>query len=102
MSEIVLAAADEGDPGADAIIDAAAEALAQLVRTLWLRLDDPSLPVGFAGGLLEHENRLSQRLADLLELPSIPHPRYPPVIGAALLAQQHTLSTLTREDHDVH
>jgi N-acetylglucosamine kinase-like BadF-type ATPase len=102
LSEIVLAAADEGNPAANAILAAAAESLAQLARTLWRRLDDPSLPVGFAGGLLERDNRLSQRLADQLGLPAVPAPRYPPVIGAALLAQQHYLSAVKQEDHDVH
>ena len=88
LAEIVLAAADAGDPGADAIIAAAAELLAQLAQTLWRRLGDPSLPVGFAGGLLARDNRLSQRLAEQLGLSTIPTPRYPPVIGAALLAKQ--------------
>ncbi len=102
LSEIVLAAAESGDPSANAIVDAAAELLAQLVRTLLRRLGDPTLPVAFAGGLLERDNRLSKRLSNLLQLPSTPRPRYPPVIGAALLAQQHYLSAVNQEDHDVH
>ena len=84
------------------IVEAAAEALAELARTIQRRLGDPSLPIAFAGGLLERDNRLSRRLSNLLQLPSIPRPRYPPVIGAALLAQQHYLTAVSREDYDVY
>ena len=102
LAEIVLAVAATGDQSAVMIVEAAAEALAELARTIQRRLGDPSLPIAFAGGLLERDNRLSRRLSSLLQLPSIPRPRYPPVIGAALLAQQHYLTAVSREDYDVY
>ncbi len=102
LAEIVLAVAAAGDQSAALIVEAAAVALAELTRTIQRQLGDPTLPIAFAGGLLERDNRLSRRLSSMLQLPAIPHPRYPPVIGAALLAQQHYLSAVNQEDHDVH
>lgn len=53
-----------------------------------LQLHDPQ--IAFTGGLLLSDNALSRRLCAFLNLPGIPKPQYPPVMGAALLA---TLST---------
>ncbi|MBE2266862.1 MAG: N-acetylglucosamine kinase, partial [Anaerolinea sp.] len=64
----------------------AADHLFVLVNAIKRRLNSPDLPVAFAGGLLTSANPLSLRLCELLQLSDIPQPRYPPVIGAALLA----------------
>jgi hypothetical protein len=43
--------------------------------------------IAFAGGLLDNDNFLSTYVCHLLDLNQRPTPAYPPVIGAALLAQ---------------
>jgi hypothetical protein len=45
-----------------------------------------SLPIAFTGSLLSAPNPLSEMLCTLLGLPAIPANRYPPAVGAALLA----------------
>ncbi len=87
LSKTVLELAGSGDVGARAIVDAAISHLAQLISMIHQRLNDHQLPAAFAGGLLDNENYLSVRLAQHLHLPAVPQPRYPPVMGAALLAK---------------
>jgi N-acetylglucosamine kinase-like BadF-type ATPase len=87
LAEIVLSAASSGDPDAVQIVDRAAAALDNLVSVLRQRLGDASLPLAFAGGLLSNPNPLSQALCARLRLAAIPPTRYPPAIGAALLAK---------------
>lgn len=82
----VLNQAEQGDKVSADIILRAADELALSVRALRLRLGMEPLPIAFAGGLLSSPNRLSLKLCQLLDLPDIPQPQYPPVIGAAILA----------------
>ncbi len=88
LAPLVLAQAAVEDPAAAAIVEAAAQELALLGHTIIreLKLDSP--PVALTGGLLESANPLSLRLCTLLELPSLPVPRYPPAVGAALLSMK--------------
>lgn len=86
MASLVLEQAGLGDMIAQNIVEAAARELALAARTVQHRLNREWLPVAFAGGLLAEANPLSTRLCDLLGLETIPTPRYPPVIGAAILA----------------
>jgi glucosamine kinase len=87
MAGLVLAAAAAGDSVALDIVDRAAQELAHLCQMAVQRcaMDDP--PVAFAGGLLESPTLLRQQLCDQLGRADVPLPRYPPVIGAALLAK---------------
>jgi N-acetylglucosamine kinase-like BadF-type ATPase len=87
LAQHVLRAAAQGDADAMRILDAAAAALADLVHILQRRLTLAVSDVCFAGGLLQQENELSRRLCEQLGLPQVPPTRYPPVVGAALLAQ---------------
>lgn len=87
LTDLVFEAAAEGDNTALEIIDSAVAELSRLVETVRRRLRSPGLPIAFAGGLLSAETLLSQRLARTLALPDVPHARYSPVIGAALLAK---------------
>ncbi|MCA0452890.1 MAG: hypothetical protein LCI00_02815 [Chloroflexi bacterium] len=82
----VLQQAEQGDPVSTDIIRRAAEELALSVRALRHHFDMEALPIAFAGGLLTVENPLSLKLCQLLDLPDLPRPQYPPVIGAAILA----------------
>lgn len=75
-----------GDRTAKAIVETGARELALAARAVRLRLGVEALPVAFAGGLLAESNPLSRLLCDFLGLDEIPVPRYPPVIGAAILA----------------
>ena len=50
------------------------------------RLDYENAPIAFAGGLLDSDNALSQRVTQRLRLPQRPMARHSPVIGAVLLA----------------
>ena len=87
LAPLVLDAADEGDPYAARIVLGGAWSLSSLVTTVIRRLDVPTLPIAFAGGLLTADNHLSRDLCNFLSVPTIPQPQYPPVIGAALLAK---------------
>jgi len=87
LARLVLDAAAAGLPEALHITNAAAAELTLLCQAVMRELDMVEPSIAFAGGLLENDNILSQRLCDLLELPARPVPQYPPVIGAVLLAQ---------------
>ncbi len=87
LAPLVLSTADEGDPYAARIVLGGAWSLSSLVTTVVRRLGVPTLPIAFAGGLLTADNHLSRDLCNFLSLPTIPQPKYPPVIGAALLAK---------------
>ncbi|MBI5669245.1 MAG: hypothetical protein HZC41_14675 [Chloroflexi bacterium] len=90
LAGVVLEQAAAGDRAAKAIVETGARELALAARTVRLRLGMEALPVAFAGGLLAESNLLSRRLCDLLGLAGLPSPRYPPVIGAAILALRQT------------
>jgi N-acetylglucosamine kinase-like BadF-type ATPase len=87
LAPLVIEAAENGDAVAGKIVEAAAQELALLGKTVMRRLESQAPKIAFAGGLLVNPNLLSLRLCELLDLPDIPSPRYPPVIGAALLAK---------------
>jgi N-acetylglucosamine kinase-like BadF-type ATPase len=85
LAPLVLAAQDT-DAAAQRIVAEAVDELALAARTVIRRLNIESPAIAFAGGLLSEPNALSLGLAAALGLPSLPVPKYPPVIGAALLA----------------
>ncbi len=87
LARIVIENASSGVEVAAQIVQAAASELALLCRTAILRLDMENPRIAFAGGLLDNDNFLSTYLCQLLGLYQRPIPLYPPVIGAALLAQ---------------
>jgi glucosamine kinase len=87
LAPIVLDYAAAGDAVAHAIIMEGAHELAHMVSTVMRRLGGLSTGhIAFAGGLLTTSNPLSRQLCVELNLPDMPQPRYPPVMGAALLA----------------
>jgi N-acetylglucosamine kinase-like BadF-type ATPase len=87
LARIVIGEATNGVQIAVDICDQAAQELVLLCRTIIRRLELQNPQIAFAGGLLDNDNFLSSRLCSLLELEKRPVPLYPPVIGAALLAQ---------------
>jgi N-acetylglucosamine kinase-like BadF-type ATPase len=88
LAPLVLDEAAAGDAVAQAIIEQGAQELALFGHTLMRRLGLDREHIAFAGSLLTATNCLSERLRVLLGLPEIPVPRYPPVMGAAMLALQ--------------
>jgi glucosamine kinase len=89
LAAVVLDAAKEGDARAVEILDTAADDLRRLAETVIRRLAMPEAKIAFAGGLLSEPNPLSLRLCQRLNLSAFPVAKYPPVIGAALLAKHH-------------
>jgi N-acetylglucosamine kinase-like BadF-type ATPase len=87
LAPVVLEYAERGDAVAGEIIEQAASELALLGSTVVRRVGLPATAIAFMGGLLEHDNLLSQRLCALLGLSEIPKARHDPVMGAALLAR---------------
>jgi N-acetylglucosamine kinase-like BadF-type ATPase len=85
LAPLVLAADD--DPAAHKISMAGVAELAEAAQTVVRRLNISSPTYAFAGGLLSEANPLSMGLCAALGLAAIPVPKYPPVIGAALLAK---------------
>jgi glucosamine kinase len=75
------------DITAGQIITTAAHHLSQMAQLVIQRLKMDLPQIAFAGGLLEMDNPLTQHLCRLLDLPSLPVSRYPPAVGAALLAK---------------
>ena len=84
LAHLVL---DADDPYALPIVEQGAKSLAAIAQSVIKRLNVPDMPIAFAGGLLLMENSLSRVLCRELGFASIPQPKYPPVIGAALLAK---------------
>ncbi|MCA9882170.1 MAG: hypothetical protein KC708_04345 [Anaerolineae bacterium] len=83
---VVLMAAGDGDGVARQIVEMAAHYLAHLSTTLLHRTGLTPAYLKFAGSLISTENRVSNRLCELLELEKIPQAQNEPVIGAALMA----------------
>ncbi|MDZ4770917.1 MAG: BadF/BadG/BcrA/BcrD ATPase family protein [Chloroflexota bacterium] len=83
----VIDLANAGVPLARSIIQRAADHLTRLVRQAKARIDVAALPIAFGGGLLMSDNPLSQELVYSLELSDRPESKYPPVVGAAILAR---------------
>ena len=82
-----IRAPDSSGKWAKDVVDAAAEHLARQVNLMRSRLGWPGASVGFAGGLLDNDNLLSQRVSGKLGLPARPVAKHSPVLGAALLAK---------------
>lgn len=87
LAEVVLEASDSGDSYAVSICNDAATHLVELVRHVQHQLNLPDESIVLAGGLLTSENALSRRVLNQLGLDRLPEIRYPPVMGAALLAK---------------
>jgi N-acetylglucosamine kinase-like BadF-type ATPase len=87
LSSLVLTEAQGGDTQAQMIITAAADHLVHLAQTTMRQLDMIEPKIAFAGGLLESQNLLSAQVIEKLGLPQHPQAKYPPMVGAALLAQ---------------
>lgn len=85
LAPLLLALAQEGNAHAQRIVTQGALRLVDHVQQLrdQLHIDGP---IAFAGGLLDKSGYYRQMLADYLQI-DVPTTRYPPVIGAALLAQ---------------
>ncbi len=92
LAPLVLTHAEMGDPVAADIVARACDELTLAAQTVIRRLRMENPPIAFAGGLLTAPSLLSLTLCRALGLSALPQPRYPPVIGAALLA----LSALPR------
>jgi N-acetylglucosamine kinase-like BadF-type ATPase len=69
LTPLLLERAEQGDPDALSLVEAAAQALYAMLRDLQTTLDTLDLPIVFAGGLLSTENSLSRALCRLLALP---------------------------------
>lgn len=82
----VLHCAAEGDTAAINIVQRGTLALAQMVKSILRQLNDSTLPVAFGGSVLTRSSVMSEQLRAYLNLTSIPTPRYPPAVGALLLA----------------
>lgn len=93
LAPVVLEAADQGDQVAVQIVDTAAEELILLIEATARVADlteERERVIVAAGGVLRPGNRLWQRLESLIDrrLPGyrLVAPRFPPVIGAFVLA----------------
>ncbi|MAS38359.1 MAG: hypothetical protein CL610_30460 [Anaerolineaceae bacterium] len=87
LAPLVLDSATQGDKVARSLVDTAAMELTLAVRTIRHRLDLHGHQPMFAGSLLSTANPLSEQVCQLLDMPSLPTPRYTPVMGGALLAR---------------
>lgn len=93
LSQLVTAAAAEGDRAALDLMDQAAEELADLVEAVHRRLEVPAdvpFPVTYSGGMFRLGERLTEPLRRKLERRSgrlaLTAPRFSPDVGAALQA----------------
>lgn len=93
LAPLVLAAADDEDPAAFAILDRQAEEIVSMAVAAIARLDlgDTALPVVLGGGVLATANRrllsgVATELAAKAPRARVELVRLPPILGAALLA----------------
>ncbi|MEZ4668062.1 MAG: BadF/BadG/BcrA/BcrD ATPase family protein [Anaerolineae bacterium] len=86
LAQPLLECAGEGDAAAVDIVERGATALSQLVNSILRQLDDTTLPVAFGGSILTRSAVMSELLRKQLKLETIPTPKYPPAVGAVLLA----------------
>jgi N-acetylglucosamine kinase-like BadF-type ATPase len=90
LSNIVAKAAESGDPAAAQILLDAASELAELVDVTRRRLEFPpgaTVPVSYSGGVFTSTEVLQHFREELIggyDNYALSHPRYSPVIGAAL------------------
>lgn len=87
LAPLVLQVAAQGDAVAGAILARARDELLLAAQTVIRRLGLAGAGIAFAGGLLTSANALSAAVCAALGLPALPQPRYPPAVGAALLAR---------------
>ena len=87
ITPIVLQQAQQGNQDAIHILQRAAIQLVSRLELMIQQLDYDRAPIAFAGGLLDNSNHLSEDIARRLKLKNRPIAKYPPVVGAALLAQ---------------
>lgn len=97
LAPTVFECATGGDTIAQAIVEQAAQGLAHQAQTAIRRLSLDNPPIAFAGSLLINPTPVSQRLCELLNLSTIPTPRYRAVVGAALLAKEEWLCTTSNK-----
>ena len=95
LARVVIGAASDGNQAAIDILDSAAGLLAAQVAFMRERLEFAEAPLAFAGGLLDNDNCLSNLVAKQLGLDGRPVAKYPPVLGAALLAKMAWSAEIT-------
>lgn len=94
LANVVSQAAAEGDPGARAILTAAAEELLALALALRRRLgfaEDTAVPISWSGGVLSQQQFVREAFVQLLDRTGLfvtVEPRYSPGYGAALYARR--------------
>jgi N-acetylglucosamine kinase-like BadF-type ATPase len=95
LAPVVLDAADAGDTVATGIVDAAARQLADLVRSVAVRLRDEVTSLALAGGLLVRSASMRRRLLAQWETDGLARDGVraisDPVLGAVILAKQELL-----------
>lgn len=92
-ARVVFTLAEAGDQAAARIVTAAAHDLAELVRTVAIALGSVPGPVVLAGGVLVHQPRLQQALAQALAVDGLRDVLVldrDPAFGAVQLAEQLT------------
>lgn len=87
LARVVIDAAEECSKPAMPILEKAAKSLVDQVAVMRQRLAFTDAPIAFAGGLLDNDNCYSLLVSKQTGLVERPVAKYPPVIGAALLAK---------------
>ncbi len=87
LARVAIDSASAGNTESIQILEQAATLLVAQVAIMRERLCFADAPVAFAGGLLDKDNTFSDLLTKELGLVKRPLSKYPPVIGAALLAK---------------
>lgn len=87
LARVVIDAADAGHSKATEILEFAAAELVAQVAMMRRRLSFAAAPIAFAGGLLDNDNYFARMVSRQLGLAERPMAKYPPVVGATLLAK---------------
>ena len=92
VARIVIAAAEEGDPIAEDILDEEADELVLHIKSLMNKIQSDNLNVAFSGSLIDNNNfysdLLKKKIKSTLPNVKIVKPAVPPVSGAILLAKR--------------
>jgi len=92
VARIVIAAAEEGDPIAEDILDEEADELVLHIKSLLNKIQIDKFNVAFSGSLIDNNNfysdLLKKKIKSTLPNVKIVKPAVPPVSGAILLAKR--------------
>ena len=102
LAPVVMEAAEEGDPAALSVLVSCARDLVQMIVAVAKKLGLDSPPVAFTGGALKsrvYAGLVEEELSRTLPGATVTECRYPPSVGAAIVAYKRRASRQNEGGH---